>query len=120
MVEGFYAITFRGYSDWGTGMLVLFNGIVAGADIGGVTYDGFYTSNDEAIEIALTLTVPPGTHLVQGIPAQSHQYSFKLETKIDLRTWSLQQPILIQTAYGPVNVLFKKVRNFPHNTTYGK
>ena len=113
MIEGFYSISFSGRSGSGTGVIALFKGVIAGADAGGVTYDGYYKLQIDIVEIAMTLNVPPGSWLVQGIPSQSKPYSFKVEANIQLDKWSLEQPMLIHTVFGPVNIIFRKIRNFP-------
>jgi hypothetical protein len=113
MVEGFYSIAFRGRADWGMGVLVLYDGIIAGSDVGGVSYDGFYRIENDKIIITITLTVPAGAALVQGIPPQANPYSFKLDVTFYSNQLSASTPILVQTVYGPVNVIFKKLRNFP-------
>jgi hypothetical protein len=57
MLDGIYSITFRGRADWGMGIQ---RGVVTGADVGGVLYDGRYVENGPDLQLDLTLTVPPG------------------------------------------------------------
>ena len=113
MIEGFYSVAFRGQADWGMGVLVLYNGTVAGADVGGVSYDGFYTIETSIISIALTLTVPAGIALVQGKQKQPKPYSIKIDMNIHPDQILTAVQLLVQIVYGPVNVIFKKLRNVP-------
>ena len=71
MTDGFYRIAFTGAHGSGFGLLVLFEGAVAGADVGGVLYDGTYRT-DEAknhMNLQITMRAPAGSTPVQtGIP----------------------------------------------------
>jgi hypothetical protein len=108
--EGFYSFVYRGHQDWGCGMLVLQSGIVIGADAGGVQYDGRYSPTSTGmIELDLTLHVPPGVALVQGIPAKAAAYDFPIRAVVPAQLGS-EHMITIPTAAGNVNVAFRKVR----------
>ncbi|MBF0449009.1 MAG: hypothetical protein HQL67_12470 [Magnetococcales bacterium] len=112
--EGFYSIQFRGSSDYGFGVIILDTNMVIGADVGGVLYDGNYTLNDNTHEIDLnvTLTVPAGIALVMGVPPRHEDYTIPIVTSIP-RDLGQEKPVLLQTDFGPVNVIFKKIRDFP-------
>jgi hypothetical protein len=111
--DGFYSILFRGTHDFGVGVIVLNNGAIVGADSGGVAYDGiFYEDPDRRrVVLKITATVPPGVELVQGIPAQPRPYTFKIEAAVpdDLRRG--EASAAIQTPFGPVNVIFRRLRS---------
>ncbi|MCH7500680.1 MAG: hypothetical protein IH886_11830 [Nitrospinae bacterium] len=111
MVDGIYQITFRGAADWGVGMLILKDGTVTGADVGGVLYDGTYTDQGSKISVNLALTVPPGVTLVQGAPPQSKEYKFDFKLSLDKKVIETKEPVLVQTPQGPVNVIFNRLRN---------
>lgn len=117
-VEGFYRASFRGYSDFGEALLVLVDNIVAGADSGGVSYDGFYRVERGNVELMLTLTVPSGTSLVQGIVARDRQLSFKVNMSVPFNEWATGVTHRVETAYGPVNVIIRKLRNFPRRGAF--
>ncbi len=112
--EGFYSVTFAGHADYGFGIIILDTGVVIGADVGGVLYDGIYDFNHktEMLDVSVTLTVPPGVPLVMGVPPQTIEYKFKIVTSLP-RTLGNETPITIDTPSGPVNVIFKKIRDFP-------
>lgn len=110
MLEGFYSITFRGASDWGMGMLILQKGQVVGSDAGGVQYDGTYQDIGDSISINITMTVPPGVPLVQGIPARPQKYTVPIEATLSKHAIESSQPILLQLPPGPINVIFRQLR----------
>lgn len=111
MSDGIYSITFRGASDWGMGMLILQRGIVVGSDAGGVQYDGAYQDVGDSISFRITMTVPPGVPLVQGIPTRPQTYTVPIEVTIPKRAIESSQPILLQLPPGPVNVIFRRLRS---------
>jgi len=116
MVDGFYALYFTGRAGVGFALIVLKNGIVAGADIAGGFYDGEYSVNVEKqlLEGTMKLTTPPGVSLVTGTPAsstpQTQQFPFSLPAELNE-----EQVALVQTSTGPVNVKFKKIRDLPND-----
>ncbi|SRR5579883_1074213 len=115
MLEGFYRIAFTGVAGSGFGMLVFQKGTIAGADMAGATYDGTYQSNAETDlhEFQITVTFPAGVTPVQtGIPLAAPS-RLNFNGKMSLNDISNDEPVLIQTPIGPINVLFSKIRNVP-------
>ena|SRR5438309_2277084 len=114
MTDGFYAIYYTGKSSSGLGMLVFNKGIIAGADAAGILYDGVYTTNQDKdiLEGTIKMTIPPGISLVTGAPVSQHSYilEFPISLPLDL---SQQEPLRIEIPTGPVNIIFKKIRDFP-------
>lgn len=114
MREGYYSITYMGATGAsGFGMLALDNGEIIGADAGGVKYDGTYIYNEatKALDAKLTLTVPAGGILVMGSAPQDHEWQFDFDASFPRET--SETPILIQTQFGPVNVIIRYIRGFP-------
>jgi hypothetical protein len=113
-MEGFYSIVYSGSGGMGFGMLVFSRGIVVGANILSVTYDGRYRFNEatNALEARVTTNVPAGVPLPQGIPAQRKPYSFTTEITLPVDL-GREQPVNITTPFGTVTALFKLIRNFP-------
>ena len=113
MLDGFYALFYTGKVSSGFAVIVLKNGIVTGADVSGGLYDGEYTINADrrTVEGTMKLTTPPGVSLVTGAPASEHTYTqeFPVSLLVDLS----EQTVQIQTPTGPVNLKFKKIRDFP-------
>ena len=110
IMDGIYAITFRGAADWGTGMLVLKNGTVVGADVSGVLYDGTYSVLGENVVVKFIMTVPPGAALVQGVPARPESYKIPVDTVVPISSFENNNPVLLKLPPGPVNVIFKRLR----------
>ncbi|TAH37664.1 MAG: hypothetical protein EYC62_01905 [Alphaproteobacteria bacterium] len=111
--EGFYLVNFAGIDGEGLGMVVFDTGIVCGADVGGVRYDGTYIHNvkTDMLDIDITAKVPPGIPLVTGIPAQDKNYVFKVVGSLP-RNIGEETVIPLQTSFGPVNTVFTKLRGF--------
>jgi hypothetical protein len=94
-------------------MLVLRDGIIAGADMAGSIYDGTYTENPQAGEISLQIIMaaPEGATPVQtGIPLAA-PIALPINTTLAQSDIATEKLILLQTPLGPVNVIFKKVRD---------
>ena len=112
MVDGFYSMRFAGStSGVGSGILALYDGILVGADSGGVFYDGQYAVESGFLRVDVTLTVPPGVSLVLGTPPQSAQYQFSISVAIPLGDIEMLMPI--DTPLGQVAARLRKVRDFP-------
>lgn len=115
MMEGFFRMAFTGAAGSGFGMIVFHDGSIAGADVGGATYDGSYTDNQKTrtLEFQITMYAPAGMTPVQtGIPI-AEPISLPFNGSISQDDLRDEKPTLLHTPLGPVNVLFKKVRDFP-------
>lgn len=114
MLDGFYALYYTGRTGSGFGVIVFKGGIVTGADVNGGVYDGKYTINDDQkiFEGAIKLTLPPGVPMVTGAaPSQtSYTQEFPISLPLDLDP---THPVQVQTPTGPVNIILKKIRDFP-------
>jgi hypothetical protein len=113
MMDGFFRIAYTGAAGSGFGVLVFRNGNIAGADVAGGTYDGTYTENPttQVISLQVTLAVPAGISLVQtGVPLAA-PIALPITVTLAPADTAGEKPILVQTPLGPVNVLFKKIRD---------
>jgi hypothetical protein len=114
MIDGFYAIYYTGVSGAGLGVLVVNNGIIVGADMVGGRYDGTYTQNKTTgnYDGKIRITIPPGGSLVTGVVvgAQPFQMDVTATLPPDLGG---EKPVRIETPTGPVNVIFRKLRDYP-------
>lgn len=109
-MEGFYAVYYTGVAGFGHAVLVMRDGVVTGADVTGGIYDGkFKVADAGSVSIEVTLTVPAGTTLVTGqtLPAP---YSQTIKAELSAH-FANGQPVPVQTPLGPVNAIFKKLRN---------
>ncbi len=113
MKEGFYSIAFTGQTgDSGFGIFALDTSNVIGADVTGARYDGTYAYNQqtELIDADITLTVPPGVPLVQGVPARPEEWSFNFTASFPSE--AKETPVGVDTPYGPVNTIIRFLRAF--------
>jgi hypothetical protein len=116
MYDGFYSVAFTGLSGTsGMGMFTLLNGVLVGADWTGVAYDGTYRVEllTNRLILNVTATVPAGTALVMGVPAQERPYAFRFDLVLNPDFDKKREPTLLTTPYGPVNIVLHKLRNFP-------
>src|SRR5688572_28877437 len=109
-MDGIFSITFRGATDWGQGILLFQNGIIVGADTGAVLYDGTYKEDEFTVHVQMTMTVPAGGQLVQGTPILPHAYKIDFKTILTKKDVFESNPILIDLPPGPVNIIFKLLR----------
>jgi hypothetical protein len=116
MLEGFFRITFTGMAGSGFGLLTLQNGIVVGADVSGTTYEGSYTTDPitRVIEFQIIMNLPAGVTPVQnGIPLVA-PISVPISGSLSENELGKDEPTLLRSPLGPVNVLFTKIRDLPH------
>ena len=115
MIDGFFRIAYTGTAGSGFGVLALRDGSIAGADVAGGTYDGTYTENPKTGEISLqvTMAAPAGITPVQtGVPLAA-PITLPITATFAVADTVSEKPILLGTPLGPVNVIFKKIRDFP-------
>ena len=67
-VDGIYAVYITGSFGSNVGVIVMNNGELYGADLGGGIYDGYYTPIKKGIEVDLKLKIKEGNITVTGIP----------------------------------------------------
>jgi hypothetical protein len=113
MIDGFYLMAFTGVHGSGFGMLVLRDGNIAGADVAGSTYDGTYVLNPQTREVKLeaTMFAPAGVTPVQtGIPLVVPM-TLPIAATFTQEDTANEQLVLLKTQIGPVNVIFRKIRD---------
>lgn len=112
MVEGIYRIAFTGVAGSGFGILLFKDGMLAGADVGGATYDGAYTEDAAArsLDAKIMMRAPAGITPVQtGVPI-AEPMSLPINGRLPLDLGG-GNPLRIETPLGPVNVIFSKIRD---------
>jgi hypothetical protein len=116
MKEGFYSISFSGAYGDGFGMLVLDNGLAVGADAAGGTYDGTYAKNLLVgfVDIMITVTPPAGARAVQTGAPLATSIAFQVKATVPRGLGSSSPPIRVETPFGMVDVVFRKIRDFPN------
>lgn len=114
MVNGIYSGFFTGVVGNSFGLFLLKDGVIAGADAGGATYDGQYEYTPDRTHIVgtVTLQTPANTALITGLSA--HGAPLKLVIPIKLPVEIKEDEVFrIETSAGPVNTKFKKIRALP-------
>lgn len=113
MLQGFFRIAFTGMAGSGFGVAVFQNGAIAGADVAGGTFSGVYIEDLQSnkINFDITMHMPAGVTPVQtGIPLAAPQ-DIPLTGSFLLNDLLSEDPMLLQTPIGPVNIVFKKLRD---------
>jgi hypothetical protein len=108
-IDGIYAVYLTGSALQGYAMLTFANGVIVGADSGGVKYDGTYADTATGYAVKIKLTVPPHTGLVQGVTTGAQADVSDLDFELPLNF--LTQPFIrVNPKYGPVNAKIVKLR----------
>jgi transcriptional regulator with XRE-family HTH domain len=111
--EGMFLLQFTGMKDWGAGVLILENGIIYGADIGRVLYDGTYEFDASAglIRGNIHVRIPPGTTTVQGT---KFPYEIAFDVPVSFPRDADDYAFQIKTPIGPVNARIQFLRRIPN------
>lgn len=114
MINGFYAIYYTGATGSGIGVIVINDGVIVGADMVGGRYDGNYTQSAIAgiYDAKIRITIPPGGSLVTGAIAGPQPLFMDVNITLPENLGG-EQPVRIETPTGPVNVIFRKLRDYP-------
>ena len=109
-MNGIYALYMTGGASVTYALVMLKDGVLAGADAGGGLYDGTYTLRpDGSADGFVTLVVPPEVALITGSVSGEWR---RLEVPLHLRAgFDKGEPTLILTPTGAVNVIFRKLRD---------
>lgn len=110
-IDGYYAGYMTGVGGSGVAIFSFRDGIIVGADMGGVLFDGDYASNATGQFIGkVTVKVPEGVTVIQGItaPPGGLEYSVDLRLSQDF----LSEPFIeISTPIGKINARLQKLRD---------
>jgi hypothetical protein len=109
-VDGIYSAYLTGIAGSGIAMITLKNGVLVGADVSGILFDGQYRNVSDGYRGFITVSVPGGGQLIQGVtaPPQGLNYEVPIHFPPDF----LERPfITITTPYGAVNCRLVKLRS---------
>jgi len=109
--DGFYSVYITGTGGNGIIVLVLRDGLIAGADPFGVCFDGRYKLTDKGCSAAIAVHAPPDGFLVQGVSTGPSGVNYELTTHLPI-DFLEKEYISISTPLGPVNAKFKWLRGF--------
>lgn len=98
MYQGFLRIAYTGATGSGLGVFALRDGSLVGADTGGGIYSGSYHENQDTRTVEFAITTPVNVPIVASV------------LQDDIGT---EKPTLVETPLGPVNILLKKIADFP-------
>jgi hypothetical protein len=113
LMGGIYAMYYTGAAGSGHALMIIRNGVVAGADAVGGVLDGTYQEvGDGSLDVAVTLTVPPGVWLVTGAPVGQSPMSMPITVRLP-SDFASGNSVQVNTPTGPVNVIFKRLRDVP-------
>ena len=108
-----YAAYFTGAAGSALGVFYIGDGIIVGADAGGLKYDGSLTERaDGSLEGVVQFQVPPDTQLITGLAASEPQ---EITAPVTLAP-GFDDGVtvtLINTPAGPVNARFERLRELP-------
>lgn len=107
MISGIYTAYLTGQAGQGMAMFVFKDGKIAGADIGGLTFSGFYKVENDRMVGNLIYEMPANSISITG--ASFEKASGAIEVPIDLPTSiDPKETYRINTPIGPLNAKFVK------------
>lgn len=113
MAKSIYSAYFTGAAGIAIGMFCIGDGVIVGADAGGLRYDGTLTEHpDGSLEGIVQFRVPPGTPLITGLTARESQ-TISAAVKLPRGFDDGKTVTLIHTPAGPVNARFERLRELP-------
>lgn len=116
MIEGMYRVDFNGFTGAGIAILVFQGGRIFGSDTQ-VQFDGTYepTGTPGEVTLHVTVNVPPGVDLVQGMNSGHRGFSYDIREIVDLQS---QRPVTVQTPIGgprgKVTARLSRLRGLPN------
>jgi hypothetical protein len=115
-IDGIYGVFTTGTDGQGSFVIVLFDGIMCGADLEGVRYDGNYRMSEglASIKINFTVSIPPNCFTIQGVRTGASGLEYNVATQIPMNFYEIPF-VSIETPIGPVNVKFRRLRELTRN-----
>ena len=112
-MNGIYAMYFTGAAGSSHAILVTKDGMIVGADATGGVLDGTYNdTGDGNLDVSVSVKVPAGASFVTGAVAGRDPMVQQISTKLPANLGN-GNPIGVQTPTGPVNVVFRRLRDIP-------
>jgi hypothetical protein len=113
MPKRIYTAYFTGVAGTSLGIFLIGDGLIVGADVGGLTYDGQMSgAKDGSIEGVVQFKVPAGGQLISGLKATEDQL-ITTPVKLPLGFDDGKSITRIDTPAGPVNARFELIREVP-------
>jgi hypothetical protein len=110
-MDGFYVAYVTGRAGVSMLMIVISNGTIVGADVGGIKYDGTISPkpNNSGFHCSVVYVVPAGATLITG--SQPPLTPQRIPIEFDLPQPFVDRVVTIETPLGPVNAKFQKIRD---------
>ena len=109
-IDGFYAGYMTAAGGSGVALFVLRQGVLVGADMGAVQFDGNYSLQDDGSYAGtVTVKVPPGVTVIQGVTAPPPGLSYEVPLKLS-STFTTDPYFEVITPLGKVNAKLQKLR----------
>jgi hypothetical protein len=110
MAKTIYTAYLTGIAGTSVGLFLIGDGVLAGADVGGLIYDGQMSPTvDGGLEGIVKFLVPAGTQLISGLTATQDQ-KFEVQVKLPAGFDDGKTVTRIDTPAGPVNASFVGIR----------
>jgi hypothetical protein len=113
-MKGIYLAYLTGSLGNSMGIFYIADGTIAGADIGGLRYDGTFSlaPGREKLQGKVAFTIPAGTTLISGLAAGSEPVTVELPLSLPV-DFASGAVVRIETPAGPVNARFERLRDLP-------
>lgn len=112
IMDGFYAMYYTGAAGSSHAVLAMQDGVITGADAVGGLLEGTYKEvEDGNVDVSVTLKFLPRTWLVTGKLVEKGDDLMQKITATLPQNFDRGNSIGIRTPTGPVNVIFKKLRD---------
>jgi hypothetical protein len=110
-MNGIFAMYYTGLVGSGHVVVIKEGGKIAGADATGGLLDGTYEEAGEGfIDVVVELIAQPGTWLVTGPVVGQEPIKQQITARLP-DNLGAGHPLPVQTPTGPVNVIFKRLRD---------
>lgn len=113
MAKHIYVAFFTGIAGSSIGMFLIGDGIIVGADGGGLKYDGIMEAKaDGSLEGMVGFTVPAGVTLISGLTSNEPQ-TLTVHVVLPRDFDNGDKITRLETPAGPINARFERLREVP-------
>ncbi|HZV21678.1 MAG TPA: hypothetical protein VE986_09050 [Hyphomicrobiales bacterium] len=112
MAKQIYVAYFTGVAGVSVGMFLIGDGLIVGADVGGLKYDGTVEADSNGtLRGVVRFILSPGQRLITGAIAESTE-DFAVNVELPPH-FASGAPVQIDTPAGPINARFEFIRSIP-------
>jgi hypothetical protein len=111
VIDGTYGFVYCGTNGLGLGVFKIEGSTFAGADTGGVLYEGKAQEGDDgSIYLDLNLAVPSGTPMARGAASQEVPHTRRIQTTLP-PAFGDGAPQEVDAQPGSITVMIKRIRD---------